>query len=122
MKGRREELPKAEFHKILCESFGVERIHSEYGMAELTSQAYSSGEGVFRTPRWMRVMVRDVNNPLKTLPAGARGAINIIDLANLSSCAFIATQDVGQCFEDGAFRIDGRLSGAEVRGCNLLIQ
>jgi hypothetical protein len=122
MKGRREELPKAEFHKILCEGFGVERIHSEYGMAELTSQAYSSGEGVFRTPRWMRVMVRDVNNPLKTLPAGARGAINIIDLANLSSCAFIATQDVGQCFEDGAFRIDGRLSGAEVRGCNLLIQ
>jgi hypothetical protein len=67
-------------------------------------------------------MVRDVNNPLKMLPAGARGAINIIDLANLSSCAFIATQDVGQCFEDGAFRIDGRLSGAEVRGCNLLIQ
>ena len=122
MKGRREELPKAEFHKILCEGFGVERIHSEYGMAELTSQAYSSGEGVFRSPRWMRVMVRDVNNPLKTLPAGARGAINIIDLANLSSCAFIATQDVGQCFEDGTFRIDGRLSGAEVRGCNLLIQ
>ena len=122
MKGYREELPKAEFHKILTSAFGVEKIHSEYGMAELTSQAYSSGDGVFYAPQWMRVMARDVNNPLKVLPQGSRGALNIVDLANLSSCAFIATQDVGRTYEDGAFMVDGRLSGAEVRGCNLLVQ
>ena len=122
MKGQREELPKAEFHKILTEAFGVEKIHSEYGMAELTSQGYSSGDGVFRAPTWMRVVVRDVNNPLKMLPAGSRGAVSIIDLANLSSCAFIATQDVGRTFVDGSFMIEGRLSGADIRGCNLLVQ
>lgn len=122
MKGQREELPKAEFHKILTTAFGVEKIHSEYGMAELTSQGYSSGDGVFRAPRWMRVVVRDVNNPLKMLPAGSRGAVSIIDLANISSCAFIATQDVGRTFEDGSFMIEGRLSGADIRGCNLLVQ
>ena len=122
MKGRREELPKAEFHKILTSAFGVEKIHSEYGMAELTSQAYSSGDGVFNVPQWMRVLARDVNNPLKVLPQDSRGALNIIDLANLSSCAFIATQDVGRTYEDGAFMVEGRLSGAEVRGCNLLVQ
>ena len=122
MKGQREELPKAEFHKILTDAFGVEKIHSEYGMAELTSQGYSSGDGVFRAPAWMRVVVRDVNNPLKMLPAGSRGAVSIIDLANVSSCAFIATQDVGRTFEDGSFMIEGRLSGADIRGCNLLVQ
>ena len=122
MKGHREELPKAEFHKILTSAFSVEKIHSEYGMAELTSQAYSSGDGVFYAPQWMRVLARDVNNPLKVLPQGSRGALNIIDLANLSSCAFIATQDVGRTYEDGAFMVEGRLSGAEVRGCNLLVQ
>ena len=122
MKGQREELPKSEFHKILTEAFGVEKIHSEYGMAELTSQAYSSGDGVFRAPAWMRVVARDVNNPLKMLPAGSRGAVSIIDLANISSCAFIATQDVGRTFADGSFMIEGRLSGADIRGCNLLVQ
>lgn len=122
MKGRREELSKEEFHKILTSAFGVEKIHSEYGMAELTSQGYSSGEGVFRAPGWMRVRVRDVNNPLKMLPLGSRGAINIVDLANISSCAFIATQDVGRTFADGSFAIEGRLSGADMRGCNLLVQ
>ena len=122
MKGKREELPKAEFHKILTEAFGVEKIHSEYGMAELTSQAYSAGDGIFRAPAWMKVVVRDVNNPLKILPAPARGAVNIIDLMNTSSCAFIATQDVGRTFEDGSFSIEGRLSGADIRGCNLLVQ
>ena len=122
MKGQREELPKSEFHKILTEAFGVEKIHSEYGMAELTSQAYSSGDGVFRASAWMRVVVRDVNNPLKMLPAGSRGAVSIIDLANISSCAFIATQDVGRTFADGSFMIEGRLSGADIRGCNLLVQ
>ena len=122
MKGKREELPKAEFHKILTQAFGVEKIHSEYGMAELTSQGYSAGDGIFRAPAWMRVIIRDVNNPLQTLPAPARGAVNIIDLMNLSSCAFIATQDVGRTFADGSFAIDGRLSGADIRGCNLLVQ
>ncbi|MBR5333433.1 MAG: acyltransferase [Alistipes sp.] len=122
MKGKREELPKAEFHKILTQAFGVEKIHSEYGMAELTSQGYSAGDGIFRAPAWMRVIIRDVNNPLQTLPAPARGAVNIIDLMNLSSCAFIATQDVGRAFADGSFAIDGRLSGADIRGCNLLVQ
>ena len=122
MKGYREELPKAEFHKILTSAFGVEKIHSEYGMAELTSQAYSSGDGVFYAPQWMCVLARDVNNPLKVLPQGSRGALNIIDLANLSSCAFIATQDVGRTYENASFMVEGRLSGAEVRGCNLLVQ
>ncbi len=122
MKGRREELPKAEFHRILCEGFCVEHIHSEYGMAELTSQAYSSGEGMFRTPAWMRVLTCDVNNPFCRLSAGRRGAMAIVDLANTSSCAFILTQDVGCVEEDGSFRIEGRLSGAELRGCNLLVQ
>ena len=122
MKGKREELPKSEFHKILTSAFGVDKIHSEYGMAELTSQGYSAGDGIFRAPAWMRVIIRDVNNPLQTLPAPARGAVNIIDLMNLSSCAFIATQDVGRTFADGSFAIDGRLSGADIRGCNLLVQ
>jgi hypothetical protein len=91
-------------------------------MAELTSQAYSSVDGVFRAPAWMRVVVRDVNYPLKMLPAGSRGAVSIIDLANISSCTFIATQDVGRTFADGSFMIEGRLSGADIRGCNLLVQ
>lgn len=122
MKGRRKELPKEEFHAILTEAFGVESIHSEYGMAELTSQAYSSGGGIFRAPEWMRITVRDVNDPLATLPAGSRGAIDITDLGNLYSCAFISTQDVGRTFADGRFTVEGRLSGADVRGCNLLVQ
>ena len=122
MKGRREELSKEEFHKILTSAFGVDTIHSEYGMAELTSQGYSKGKGIFRSPAWMRVVVRDVNNPLKMLPAGSRGAISIIDLANISSCAFISTQDVGRTFANGEFMIEGRLTGADIRGCNLLVQ
>lgn len=122
MKGQRKELPKAEFHKILTDAFGVEKIHSEYGMAELTSQAYSDGDGIFRSPNWLKFLTRDVNNPLKVNFSPARGAINIIDLANISSCAFIATQDVGSTFADGSFRIEGRLSGADIRGCNLLVQ
>ena len=122
MKGRRRELPKQEFHAILTEAFGVESIHSEYGMAELTSQAYSSGGGIFRAPEWMRVTVRDVNDPLATLPAGSRGAIDIIDLGNIFSCAFIQTQDVGRVSADGSFRIEGRIDHSDIRGCNLLVQ
>lgn len=122
MKGHREELPKTEFHRILSDTFGVEHIHSEYGMAELTSQAYSSGGGIFRTPGWMRVLTRDVNDPFDIRPAGVRGGINIIDLANRYSCAFIQTQDVGRVFSDGSFEIEGRIDRSDIRGCNLLVQ
>ena len=122
MKGRRKELPKSELHKVLCSAFGVERCHSEFGMAELMSQAYSSGEGLFRTPRWMKVLVRDVNNPFRRLPSGRRGGLDIIDLANRSSCAFIATEDMGVRYDDGSFRIEGRISQSDIRGCNLLVQ
>ncbi len=121
MKGRREELSKSELHKILCEGFGVESIHSEYGMAELTSQAYSKGGGIFYTPRWMRVMVRDVNDPFDHAPQSMRGGIDIIDLANLSSCAFIQTQDIGRVLPNNGFMIEGRIAGSDIRGCNLLI-
>ena len=121
MKGRREELSKSELHKILCEGFGVESIHSEYGMAELTSQAYSKGGGIFYTPSWMRVMVRDVNDPFDHAPQGMRGGIDIIDLANTSSCAFIQTQDIGRLLSDGGFMVEGRIAGSDIRGCNLLV-
>lgn len=122
MKGHRAELPKAELHRLLCEVFGVESIHSEYGMAELMSQAYSSGDGLFVAPPWMRVLVRDVNDPFSRLDAGRRGAIDIIDLGNIDSCAFISTQDAGVVYDDMTFRIEGRISNAEIRGCNLLVQ
>lgn len=122
MKGQREELPKDEFHRILCNAFGVKEIHSEYGMAELTSQAYSHGGNRFRTPPWMRVAARDVNDPFDLLPPGSRGGLNITDLANQWSCAFIQTQDVGIVADDGSFVIEGRVDQAEIRGCNLLVQ
>ena len=122
MKGYREELPKEEFHHILCDAFGVEAIHSEYGMAELTSQAYSCGGNRFRCPGWMRVEVRDINDPFELLPAGSRGGINITDLANRWSCAFIQTEDVGKTFADGSFDIEGRIDRSDIRGCNLLVQ
>lgn len=121
MKGRRRELPKEELHAILCGAFGVEKIHSEYGMAELSSQAYSAGEGVFRAPAWMRVRIRDFNDPFDTLPAGRRGGINIIDLANLHSCAFIETQDAGIMYPDGSFSVLGRMDKTQTRGCNLMV-
>ena len=122
MKGRRKELPKGELHRVLCEAFGVEKIHSEYGMAELLSQGYSAGDGVFRTPQWMRILVRDLNNPFARLDDGRRGAIDIIDLANRHSCSFIATQDMGIRYADGSFRIEGRVQASDIRGCNLLVQ
>lgn len=122
MKGRREELPKDEFHALLCKGFGVERIHSEYGMAELSSQAYSSGDNIFRTPPWMRVLVRDLNDPFEMLPYGRIGGINIIDLANTGSCAFIQTRDLGYVSAEGHFSILGRADRSDMRGCNLLVQ
>lgn len=122
MKGRREEISKQAFHELLCDAFGVDEIHSEYGMAELTSQAYSAGGNRFRCPAWMRVVARDINDPFAMLPAGTRGGLNIIDLANWWSCAFIQTEDAGRVFADGSFEVEGRIAGSDIRGCNLLVQ
>ena len=121
MKGRREELTRQEVHQILCSSFGVSKIHSEYGMTELLSQAYSKGEGVFRYPPWMKILVRDIYDPLQLEPGNKTGAINVIDLANLYSCSFIATSDLGKVNEDGSFEIIGRMDNSEIRGCNLMV-
>jgi hypothetical protein len=120
MKGRREELTRTELHAQLCEAFQLNEIHSEYGMTELFSQAYSKGKGVFECPPWMKVVCRDLQDPLSLLPNGKRGALNIIDLANQNSCAFIATEDVGIVHDNGTFEILGRMNHAEIRGCNLL--
>lgn len=122
MKGRRKELPKQTMHEILCRGLGVGAVHSEYGMAELTSQAYSAGGGVFRCPPWMRVFVRDLNDPFDFLAPQRNGGINIIDLGNMYSCAFIQTQDAGRLHPDGSFTVFGRADRSEIRGCNLLVQ
>jgi len=121
MKGRRKELVRVELHGILKEAFGLETIHSEYGMTELLSQAYSRGEGVFISPPWMEVLARDPNDPLSLLGAGQTGGLNIIDLANMYSCSFIATGDLGKRYEDRTFEVLGRFDDAEIRGCNLLV-
>ncbi len=107
--------------KSFVRNLNVERIHSEYGMTELLSQAYSSGKGIFRAPPWMKILIRDVNDPLQFLPCGQTGGINIIDLANLYSCSFIATQDLGKLHEDGSFEVVGRFDDSDVRGCNLMV-
>jgi phenylacetate-coenzyme A ligase PaaK-like adenylate-forming protein len=120
MKGKREEMTRGEVHRELMESFGVGAIHSEYGMTELLSQGYSTGNGIFHTPQWMKIMLRDTYNPLAVSGNAGSGAINIIDLANLYSCAFIATDDAGKLYRDGSFEVLGRLDAAEVRGCNLM--
>ena len=121
MKGRRQELVRSELHQALKEAFGVSNIHSEYGMTELLSQAYSNGEGRFNTRPWMKILIRDPNDPLSLLPAGQSGGINVIDLANLHSCSFIATGDLGKVYEDGSFEVLGRYDHSDIRGCNLLI-
>jgi phenylacetate-coenzyme A ligase PaaK-like adenylate-forming protein len=121
MKGRRQELVRSELHQALKEAFGVKNIHSEYGMTELLSQAYSSGSGLFFSPPWMKILIRDPNDPLSLLPAGQSGGINVIDLANLYSCSFIATGDLGKAYEDGSFEVLGRYDHTDIRGCNLLI-
>lgn len=120
MKGRKEEMLKSELHSILKTKFGVSKIYSEYGMAELLSQAWSEGEGVFRNPPWMKILVREETDPLNVSETQGRGGINIIDLANLYSCSFIETQDLGKLHSDGSFEILGRFSGSDVRGCSLL--
>lgn len=122
MKGRREELSREELHRRLSSGFGVESIHSEYGMCELLSQAYSTGDGIFRTPAWMKVIIRDINDPFRELAPGERGIIHIIDLANHNSCSFVETEDTGRAWPDGSFTVDGRLQGSERRGCNMLLE
>lgn len=121
MKGRRKEMIRTELHKILKEGFGVEKIHSEYGMTELLSQAYSSGGGIFDCPPWMKILIRDPEDALNLLPMGKSGGVNVIDLANIYSCSFIATQDLGKNIGAGKTEILGRFDTSDIRGCNLLV-
>ncbi|WP_394332040.1 LuxE/PaaK family acyltransferase [Pedobacter hartonius] len=122
MKGKRKEMVREELHELLKSGFGVDAIHSEYGMTELLSQAYSSGNGIFECPNWMKIVLRDTNDPLTLLSSQQTGGINVIDLANINSCSFIATQDLGRLFPDGSFEVLGRFDNADIRGCNLLVQ
>ena len=121
MKGRRKELVREELHVCLQKGFGVKTIHSEYGMTELLSQAYSKGNGVFNCPPWMKVSARDINDPLSPAAVGKIGRLNITDLANQESCAFIATDDLGRVYPDGSFEVLGRLDASDIRGCNLMV-
>jgi hypothetical protein len=120
MKGRRKEMIRQEVHEILTQRLGVEKIQSEYGMTELLSQAYSLGEGIFKTVPWMKVLIRDEDDPL-TIKQKGRGLINVIDLANVYSCSFIATEDVGTLYEDGSFEVLGRFDNSDIRGCSLMV-
>lgn len=121
MKGKRKEMVREELHSTLCEGFGVEKIHSEYGMTELLSQAYSKGDGIFNCPPWMKILIRDTNDPFAILPPNRTGGINVIDLANINSCSFIATQDLGKLHPDFSFEVLGRFDNSDIRGCNLLV-
>lgn len=121
MKGMRKEMVREELHNVLTTGFGVSKIHSEYGMTELLSQAYSKGDGIFECPPWMKVIIRDTNDPLSLLKTGKSGGINIIDLANMHSCSFIATQDLGKTFDNGSFEVLGRFDESDIRGCNLMV-
>jgi phenylacetate-coenzyme A ligase PaaK-like adenylate-forming protein len=121
MKGKRKELVKSELHTILKHGFGVDKIHSEYGMTELLSQAYSKGDGIFKAPAWMKILTRDPEDALSIQPIGKSGGVNIIDLANINSCAFIATQDLGKINSNGTFEILGRFDESDIRGCNLMV-
>lgn len=122
MKGKRKEMVREELHEILKQGFDVPAIHSEYGMTELLSQAYSRGDGKFSCPPWMNVLVRELNDPFSYRKPNQTGGINVIDLANINSCSFIATQDLGRKFDDNSFEILGRFDQSDIRGCNLLVQ
>jgi len=121
MKGRRREPVREELHTYLTQRLGTPAIHSEYGMTELLSQAYSKGQGLFRTPPWMKVLIYEPEDPLSYVRPGQSGGINIIDLANIHSCAFIATRDLGKIHPDGRFQVLGRFDNSDIRGCNLLV-
>ncbi|HLP94985.1 MAG TPA: hypothetical protein VK168_13165 [Saprospiraceae bacterium] len=122
MKGRRKELTRTELHQQLKVAFGVEMIHSEYGMTELFSQAYSTGNAVFHLTPTMRVFTTEINDPFCLVPPGKTGVLNVVDLANLDTCSFIQTEDLGRVYADGSFDILGRLDAAELRGCNLMVE
>lgn len=122
MKGRRKEMTRNKLHKQLCSQLGVRQIHSEYGMTELLSQAYSKGNALFETPPWMKIMIRELYDPFGIEQNGRTGGVNIIDLANVHSCSFIETQDLGRLHHDGSFEILGRFDHADIRGCNLLVE
>lgn len=121
MKGKRKEMIREELHQQLCNGFGVNTIHSEYGMTELLSQAYSLGEGIFECPSWMQILVRDTEDALSYVREGKTGGINVIDLANINSCSFIATQDLGKKYANGSFEVLGRFDHSDIRGCNLMV-
>lgn len=121
MKGRRKELIRKELHTILKDGFNVSTIHSEYGMTELMSQAYAAKDGRFLLPPWMRIVIRDLNDPFDAGLINTNGGINVIDLANVDSCAFVETQDVGRINDDGTFEVLGRFDNSDIRGCNLLV-
>ncbi len=120
MKGRRKELIRPELHAVLKAAFSVPVIHSEYGMTELLSQAYSKGEGIYQSPPWMKILLRDDEDPLRVITSGS-GVVNVIDLANIHSCSFIATDDAGKVYPDGSFEILGRVDESDMRGCSLLV-
>ena len=121
MKGKRKEMIREELHQQLCAGFGVSSIHSEYGMTELLSQAYSLGEGIFECPSWMQILIRDTEDALSYITNGKTGGINVIDLANRNSCSFIATQDLGKKYANGTFEVLGRFDNSDIRGCNLMV-
>ena len=121
MKGRRKEIIRNELHEILCAGFGVSKIHSEYGMTELLSQGYSSGDGVFDCPPWMKILARDTEDALTMVGTNKTGGLNVIDLANYNSCSFIATQDLGKVDNNGCFEVLGRFDHSDIRGCNLMV-
>ncbi len=121
MKGKRKELIREELHELLCAGFGVTTIHSEYGMTELLSQAYSLGDGIFECPPWMQILIRDTEDALHYVTNGKTGGINVIDLANLNSCSFIATQDLGKKNSIATFEVLGRFDNSDIRGCNLMV-
>lgn len=122
MKGKRKEMVREEVHAILKNAFHVSAIHSEYGMTELLSQAYSKGDGIFNCPPWMKIIVREMNDPFSVAENGKTGGVNIIDLANRYSCSFLATSDLGKKYPDGSFEILGRFDFSDVRGCNLMVE
>lgn len=121
MKGKRKEMIREELHQILCNGFGVSSIHSEYGMTELLSQAYSLGNGIFECPNWMSILIRDTEDALSYVATGKTGGINVIDLANINSCSFIATQDLGKKQPNNSFEVLGRFDNSDIRGCNLMV-
>jgi len=121
MKGRRKEMVREELHDTLCHAFEVNSIHSEYGMTELLSQGYSKGEGVFESPNWMKILIRDTYDPFTYFEQNRSGGINVIDLANINSCCFIETKDIGKLYSANKFTILGRFDNSDIRGCNLMI-